>query len=77
MADLFWLSDAQWAVMEPFMPRNRAGARRVDDRRTHFGECACDQERRPVAGLPTDCDPHTTVYNRFSTRSRRASGELC
>ena len=23
MADLFWLSDAQWAVMEPFMPRNR------------------------------------------------------
>ena len=22
MADLFWLSDAQWAVMEPFMPIN-------------------------------------------------------
>ena len=21
MADLFWLSDALWAVMEPFMPR--------------------------------------------------------
>ena len=21
MADLFWLSDAQWAVIEPFMPR--------------------------------------------------------
>ena len=22
MADLFWLSDAHWAVMEPFMPGN-------------------------------------------------------
>ena len=37
MADLFWLSDAQWAVMEPFMPKNRPGARRVDDRRTISG----------------------------------------
>ena len=25
MADLFWLSDAQWAVM-PFMPRNQPAA---------------------------------------------------
>jgi transposase len=39
MADLFWLSDAQWAVMEPFMPRNRPGARRVDDRRTIQALC--------------------------------------
>jgi len=23
MADLFWLSDAQWAVVERFMPRNQ------------------------------------------------------
>src|SRR5215213_9206399 len=30
----FWLSDSQWAVIEPFMPRNQPGARRVDDRRT-------------------------------------------
>ena len=31
MADLFWLSDEQWAVLEPFMPQNQPGARRVDD----------------------------------------------
>ncbi len=37
MADLFWLSDAQWAVIEPFMPKNQPGARRVDDRQTISG----------------------------------------
>jgi hypothetical protein len=27
MADLFWLSDEQWAVLEPFMPTNWPGRR--------------------------------------------------
>jgi transposase len=25
VVDLFWLSDEQWAVLEPFMPRNQPG----------------------------------------------------
>jgi hypothetical protein len=37
MTGLFWLSDAHWAVIEAFMPRNQPGARRVDDRRTTSG----------------------------------------
>ncbi len=37
MTDLFWLSDEQWAVLEPFMPKNQPGARRVDDRRIISG----------------------------------------
>jgi len=37
MANLFWLSDEQWAVLEPFMPQNQPGARRVDDRRVISG----------------------------------------
>ena len=32
MADLFWLSDEQWAVVGRFMPTNQPGARRVDER---------------------------------------------
>jgi transposase len=35
--NLFWLSDEQWAVLEPFMPINQPGARRVDDRRVISG----------------------------------------
>jgi len=29
---LFWLSDAAWSAIEPHLPKNQAGARRVDDR---------------------------------------------
>ncbi|TXN42622.1 transposase [Methylobacterium sp. WL7] len=32
MAELFWLSDAQWAVIEPFMPKDQPGPARKDDR---------------------------------------------
>ena len=37
MSRLFWLSDDQWAAIEPFMPKNQSGARRVDDRRVISG----------------------------------------
>lgn len=30
---LTWLSDAEWARIEPLLPRGRKGAHRVDDRR--------------------------------------------
>jgi hypothetical protein len=34
---LFWLSDEAWAAIEPHLPRNQPGARRVDDRRVISG----------------------------------------
>ncbi|MBC2858802.1 transposase [Stappia sp. 28M-7] len=34
---MFWLFDEQWAVIEPLLPRNKGGARRVDDRRVISG----------------------------------------
>ena len=37
MADLFWLSDAQWAVIEPFMPKDQPGPARKDDRQIISG----------------------------------------
>ena len=33
MSRLFWLDDRAWALIEPHMPKNQPGARRVDDRR--------------------------------------------
>lgn len=65
MADLFWLSDAQWAVMEPFMPRNRPGARRVDDRRVISGIIHVLKSGGRWRDCPAEYGPHTTVYNRF------------
>ena len=33
MSKLYWLSDREWARIEPLLPRGRKGAHRVDDRR--------------------------------------------
>lgn len=37
MGHLFWLSDEAWAAIEPHLPTNQPGARRVDDRRVISG----------------------------------------
>eukprot|EP00873_Tetraselmis_striata_P030084 jgi/Tetstr1/450348/TSEL_037384.t1 len=37
MSRLFWLSDEAWAAIEPHLPKNQPGARRVDDRRVISG----------------------------------------
>ena len=71
MADGFWLSDAQWAVIEPFMLQNQPGPERKDDRRIisailHVLICRCRWR-----DCPTDYGPRTTVYNRFNRWSRR------
>ena len=30
--DLFWLNEEEWTRIEPYLPRGRRGARRVDDK---------------------------------------------
>ena len=37
MANEFSLNDRQWLAIEPLLPRNQPGARRVDDRRVISG----------------------------------------
>jgi transposase len=37
MSGRFWLDDDAWAVIEPLLPKNQPGARRVDDRRVISG----------------------------------------
>ena len=71
MADLFWLSDEQWAVVSTFMPANQPGARRVDDRRIVSGIIHMLRTGGRWRDCPADFGPHTTVYNRFNRWSRR------
>ncbi len=71
MADLFWFSDEQWAVVGPFMPTNQPGARRVDDRRVVSGIVHVLKSGCRWRDCPAKYGPHTTVYNRFNRRSRR------
>ena len=37
MADFFWISDSQWARIEPHLPMDVRGKKRVDDRRVLSG----------------------------------------
>ncbi len=71
MADGFWLSDAQWAVIEPFMPQNQPGPERKDDRRIISGILHVLTSGCRWRDCPTDYGPRTTVYNRFNRWSRR------
>jgi len=39
MVDIFWLSDAQFARLEPLLPDDTRGVARVDDRRVISDPC--------------------------------------
>jgi transposase len=71
MALLFWLSDDSWAAIEPHLPKNQPGARRVDDRRVISGILHVLKIGCRWCDCPAEYGPSTTVYNRFNRWSRR------
>lgn len=68
---LFWLSDEAWAAIEPHLPKNQPGARRVDDRRVISGILHVLKVGCRWCDCPADYGPSTTIYNRFNRWSRR------
>lgn len=73
MSALFWLSEMQWAVIQPHLPTNQFGARRVDDRRVISGIVHILKVGCRWYDCPAEYGPSTTVYNRFNRWSRRRS----
>jgi transposase len=71
MGHLFWLSDEAWAAIEPHLPKNQPGARRVDDRRVISGILHVLKTGCRWRDCPKEFGPHTTIYNRFNRWSRR------
>lgn len=70
MAEQFWLSDTQWAVIEPLLPR-LGGKPRVDDRRVISGILHRYREGLRWRAIPAEYGPRTTLFNRFSRWSQR------
>jgi transposase len=66
----FDLSDDEWALLEPLMPRSRKSGR-VDDRRVMNAIFYVLRTGMPWRDLPERYGPYTTVYNRFNRWSRR------
>lgn len=71
MRGLFWLSDDAWAAIEPHLPKNQPGARRVDDRRVISGILHVLKAGCRWKDCPARYGPPTTIYNRFNRWSRR------
>jgi transposase len=71
MARHFWLSDRQWAAIEPLLPRNQPGARRVDDRRVISGIVHMLRNGGRWQDCPAVYGPSTTIYNRYHRWSQR------
>ena len=66
----FDLTDAEWALLEPLLPRARKSAR-ADDRRVINGIFYILRTGAPWRDLPDRYGPHTTAYNRFIRWARR------
>ena len=66
-----WLTDEEWARIEPLLPRGRKGAPRVDDRRVISGIVHMLKCGARWRDCPEEFGPYTTVYNRFNRWSRQ------
>lgn len=65
------LTDFEWGVIEPVLPRGKPGPRRKDDRRVLNGIFWVLRAGAPWRDLPERYGPYTTAYNRFN-RWRKA-----
>ena len=65
------LTDAEWAIIDPLLPRKSRGVARVEDRRVLNGIFWRLRSGSPWADIPERYGPYTTCYNRF-VRWRKA-----
>lgn len=65
------LTDAEWAIIDPLLPRKSRGVARVEDRRVLNGIFWRLRSGSPWADIPDRYGPYTTCYNRF-VRWRKA-----
>jgi transposase len=65
------LTDVEWSVIEPVLPKGRPGPRRKEDRRVLNGVFWVLRTGAPWRDLPERYGPYTTAYNRFN-RWRKA-----
>jgi len=60
------LTDFEWSVIEPVLPKGKPGPRRKDDRRVLNGIFWVLRAGAPWRDLPNGYGPYTTAYNRFN-----------
>lgn len=73
--NLFWLSQQQWDAMQPLLPTDVRGKKRVDDRRVISGILHVLKTGCRWCDLPPEYGPATTAYNRFVRWAKRGVWE--
>lgn len=63
--DCFWLSEKQFARLEPLLPTDTRGKPRVDDRRVISGIVHVLKSGGRWVDAPAVYGPRKTLYNRF------------
>ncbi len=63
--DHFWLTEGQFARLEPFLPTDTRGKARVDDRRVISGIIHVLKSGGRWVDSPGVYGPRKTLYNRF------------
>ncbi len=63
--DQFWLTDAQFSKIAPYLPTNTRGKERVDDRRVISGIVHVLKSGGRWVDAPPDYGPKKTLYNRY------------
>lgn len=71
MADLYWLSDDAWALIEPHLPYGQPGRPRVDGRTVISGILHVLKTGCRWRDCPSEYSPYTTIYNRYNRWSYR------
>ena len=61
----FDLSDDEWSIIAPLLPKQGRGPRRKDDRQVLNGIFYILRTGAPWRDLPERYGPHTTIYNRY------------
>ena len=65
------MNDAEWARIEPHLPRGRRGAHRVNNRRVISGIVHMLRSGARWRDFPKEYGPYTTIYNRLNRWSRQ------
>lgn len=74
-SNLFWLSGDQWHGLEPLLPTDVRGRKRVDDHRVISGILYVLKSGCRWCDCPREYGPPTTIYNRFVRWARRGVWE--
>jgi transposase len=67
----FDLTDEEWAVVQPLLPKHGRGPKRKDDRKVLNGIFYILRTGAPWRDLPERYGPYTTVYNRYNRWDER------